>query len=183
MREALDQVASEVARTMLKLPDEQLEELAKLIRRARRVFVSGQGRSGLVARAFAIRLMHLGKSVFVAGEAATPAIRKGDLLVACSASGTTETTRAHAAKAKAAGATVAAVTANGRSALAREADHVVRIPMKPELPIQPNGRSIQFATTLFEQCSLLALDAVCLLLARRMKRTDKSMKSRHANLE
>ena len=37
----------------------------------------GAGRSGLVAKAFAMRLMHLGLEAFVVGETITPALNKG----------------------------------------------------------------------------------------------------------
>jgi len=37
----------------------------------------GVGRSGLIGRAFAMRLMHLGFEVYVLGETITPAVEKG----------------------------------------------------------------------------------------------------------
>src|SRR5665811_602610 len=40
----------------------------------KRVFVMGAGRSGLAAKAFAMRLMHLGLNVYVVGETVTPCL-------------------------------------------------------------------------------------------------------------
>jgi 6-phospho-3-hexuloisomerase len=58
---------------------------------ARRVFVLGVGRSGLVAAAFAMRLIHLGIPAFVIGETIVPRLaemgRVGDLLVVFSSTG------------------------------------------------------------------------------------------------
>ncbi|TLN15244.1 SIS domain-containing protein, partial [bacterium] len=58
--------------------------------KGKRVLLVGAGRSGLVARAFALRLMHLGFNVYVHGETITPAIGKGDLVIAISGSGSTK---------------------------------------------------------------------------------------------
>ena len=38
------------------------------------VFIMGLGRSGLVAKAFGMRLMHLGLKVYIVGDTITPAI-------------------------------------------------------------------------------------------------------------
>ena len=48
---------------------------------ARRIYVMGAGRSGLVAKGFAMRLMHLGFQSYVVGETITPALQKGDVIV------------------------------------------------------------------------------------------------------
>ncbi len=39
---------------------------------AKRIYVMGAGRSGLIAKAFAMRLMHLGMHSYVVGETITP---------------------------------------------------------------------------------------------------------------
>ena len=47
--------------TVLDLVDEtQLDAVAPLLTKEKRIFVLGAGRSGLMARAFAMRLMHIG---------------------------------------------------------------------------------------------------------------------------
>ncbi len=56
---------------------------------AQRVFVAGEGRSGFMAKAFAMRLMHLGLPVHVVGETTTPSVADGDVVVGVSGSGTT----------------------------------------------------------------------------------------------
>ncbi len=47
------------------------------LRLADRIFVVGAGRSGLVLKTAALRLMHLGLTVQVVGETTAPAIRAG----------------------------------------------------------------------------------------------------------
>ena len=57
---------------------------------AERIFVVGAGRSGFVAKSFAMRLMHLGFTAYVVGETVTPAFHKNDTLIAFSGSGKTK---------------------------------------------------------------------------------------------
>ena len=53
-------------------------KIMKLIDGAGRIFVGGAGRSGLVSRFFAMRLVHSGYNVNMVGEIVTPAIKAGD---------------------------------------------------------------------------------------------------------
>lgn len=69
-----------------------LDIVAGELNAARHVVVAGEGRSGFMAKAFAMRLMHLGVPVHVVGETTTPALGSADLLVAVSGSGTTAST-------------------------------------------------------------------------------------------
>ena len=62
------------------------------IRGADRIFVFGEGRSGLALRMAAMRLVHLGLNVHVVGDATTPAIVPGDILIVGSGSGETPVT-------------------------------------------------------------------------------------------
>ncbi|HII81332.1 MAG TPA: SIS domain-containing protein, partial [Methanosarcina sp.] len=75
---------------VIKLLDrEAIKKMLQKILDGERVFVMGAGRSGLVAKAFAMRLMHLGFSVYVVGETTTPAVRPADVVIAISGSGET----------------------------------------------------------------------------------------------
>ncbi|NQU76095.1 MAG: SIS domain-containing protein, partial [Planctomycetes bacterium] len=85
--------------------------LADMLPSARRTFVIGAGRSGLVARSFGMRLMHAGLPVFVPGETITPAAGEGDLLVAISCTGQTGFTEYIARRACELGAKVVVITA------------------------------------------------------------------------
>ena len=53
--------------------------LADELLAAERIFLAGAGRSGMAARGFAMRLMHLGLTAYVCGETTAPAIRAKDL--------------------------------------------------------------------------------------------------------
>ena len=58
----------ELARTLHSIDEQQIDKLAVQILEAGAVFVAGAGRSGLMMRAFAMRLMHLGLRAYVVGE-------------------------------------------------------------------------------------------------------------------
>lgn len=77
-------VIDEVGAVMSSLGAESASQLIDAIVDSPSVFVSGEGRSGLVARSFAMRLMHMGVAAYVMGETICPSISDGDLLVACS---------------------------------------------------------------------------------------------------
>ena len=62
-----------------------------IIIESKNVFVTGAGRSGLAAKTFAMRLMHLGVSAYVVGETISPAIYEDDCIIAISGSGETNT--------------------------------------------------------------------------------------------
>jgi 6-phospho-3-hexuloisomerase len=143
---------------------------------APRIFVTGEGRSGFMARAFAMRLMHLGLDVYVIGETVTPPLHPGDLLVAISGSGTTETTVRHAERAT----HVLAVTSEADSPLARAATVVWHIPAATKY--QRNG-TIQPLSSLFDQCTHIVLDVACLAVARARDVDNARAVAAHANTE
>ena len=51
------------------------------------IFLAGSGRSGFVAKFFAMRLVHLGYIVYVFGESLVPQVRDGDIIIFISKSG------------------------------------------------------------------------------------------------
>ena len=162
--------------------DTQVGALVDAILDARRVFVGGAGRSLLMMKAFAMRLMHLGLNAYVVGETVTPAIGAGDLLVVGTGSGQTRMTLAIVQAAHDRGAITAAVTAHPDSPVALVADLVLEVhtPITghdmPRVSMQPPG-------SLFEQCLLMLGEAIVLRLMRRLGTTEEQMRTRHTTLE
>lgn len=152
-----------------------LLELADMLPRAGRTFVTGAGRSGLVARSFGMRLMHAGLPAFVPGETITPAARSGDLLVAISCTGATGITEYIAYRARQLGATVVVLTADPASPLASKADKVVVVPARED--------DIVLRAAVFEHATSLCLDAVFNVLSERLKLDMTAFRQHHANLE
>lgn len=173
-QEALTLLQAELSRSLAQVRAGELQALQGAVLGAPAVFVTGEGRSGLVARSFAMRLAHLGLRAYVVGETATPAFRPGDLLVAVSGSGSTASTCLHASSAAAQGGKVAAVTGEGSSPLAKVSQLALLV---------PSQASEQFGGSLFEQAALLLLDAVSLSLQGRLGQSDEQVRARHATLE
>jgi 6-phospho-3-hexuloisomerase len=153
------------------------EQLLRLIVRAPRVFVYGLGRSGLVARMFGMRLVHLGRDATIVGDTTTPAIRDKDLLVVCSRTGKSPFLHHAMHLARSEGATIVAVTSELRTRLSREAALVVRLPVE-----RADGASLQPLGSLFEQALLLYLDGIVLRLMTELGKTPEDMERIHANL-
>jgi 6-phospho-3-hexuloisomerase len=165
-----------------------MRALEERIAAARRVYVAGAGRTGLMVRAFAMRLMHLGLQVHVVGNVTTPAFEAGDVLVIGSGSGETGSLRVIAQRAKALGGTLVVVTIVPTSTIGQMADVVVRLDAPSPKAAPPSGGPLPRASaqpmgSLFEQALLLLLDSVVMRLARARGASSDEMFTRHANLE
>jgi len=123
------QITKGVERTLSKISHKQVENMINMLLWAKykHILIIGVGRSGLIGRAFAMRLMHLDFDVYVMGETITPAIGNGDLIIAISGSGTTKLAVTAAEIGKEVGARIIAVTSHPNSDLGKIADHVVQI--------------------------------------------------------
>lgn len=178
----LSLVRGEIADTATKIDEKEMAGLAGQLAQPGRVFIAGAGRSGLVLRMAAMRLMHLGMDVHVAGDTTTPAISSGDLLLVASGSGTTSGVVKSAETAAKTGARIAAFTTNPDSPLARLADALVIIPAAQKTD---HGSSVsrQYSGSLFEQVLFLATEAIFQSLWDNTDEPAEQLWLRHANLE
>ncbi|MGC9049644.1 6-phospho-3-hexuloisomerase [Pyrobaculum sp.] len=183
--QSLDKLNLDAIETFIKT----IEELYRL---NKKILVVGVGRSGLVGRAFAMRLRHLGARSYVLGETITPSVEEGDMVVAISGSGTTQIVVAVAEAAKKMKAKVAAITTYPDSPLGKLADIVVFVPGRTKVasmddyfarqilgihePLSPLG-------TLFEDTTMVVLDAVIADLMKRLGKNEAELAKRHANIE
>ena len=179
----LSTILSEIEHVLNEIDEKQIDVFAERLLAAPRVFVTGEGRSGLMAKAFAMRLMHLGLNVYVVGETTTPSLKGTDALVAVSGSGTTEGTVHIAKQAKELGCTIFAVTTNPESPLGALATHKLVIPAATKWRRTGESASKQPLGSLFDQCCHIALDAVCLHIANRKDITNEAARKQHTNLE
>jgi 6-phospho-3-hexuloisomerase len=175
-------ILNELERTLSAVNHPRIAAAQEMILDANRVFVMGAGRSGLALKMAAMRLMHLGLTVHIAGEVTSPAIGLGDLLLVASGSGTTAGPVHAAEVALKAGARVLALTAASDSKLGRLAQCVVVIPAAAK---QDHDGTIseQYAGALFEQSLLLILDSMFQTMWYERGESAESLWRRHANLE
>jgi len=150
--------------------------VVEAVGRAKKVFVYGVGRSGLVARAFAMRLVQLGLEVYFIGETITPIVSAGDLVVIVSNTGTTMSAVQTANIARRVGASVVAVTSSRSSKLAAASNLVLQVRED-----HPEGKA-RYAplATLFEDATLVILDGVVAQLMEARGQTEADMRARHA---
>lgn len=155
------------------------EKLTQMLDKASRIFVAGAGRSGLVARFFAMRLMHGGYDVYVVGEIVTPSLRKGDLLIIISGSGETETMISFTKRAKELGAEIALISTKKQSTIGDLSEFVFQIGT-PEQYGKVLGMPMG---TTFELSTLLFLEATISHIIHEKGIPEEEMRTRHANLE
>ena len=179
MKAYRDVVLSEVASILPRISEQASQAFCRELARSKHVYITGVGRSGLVVQAFGQRLMHLGFDVHLAHEITAPAIRRGDLLVACSGTGTTLMPLYMARKARRIGARVVSLTARPKSPLARLSNLTILVPA----PLERGRETKQPARSLFEQCLFLYLDSVILTAMHELRIPGRRIRRRHANLE
>jgi len=173
----IQQKAKEILTT---ISPSMIDQIKTMFFQANRVFVYGAGRSGLAARAFAIRLVHLGFQTFVIGETIGAPVKKGDLVVLVSGSGSTIPAVmtgeiAHNKKAK-----VMVVTGQADSQITTFADYTVLLDAHCD---EPQRKELAPLGTLFEASAWIFLDALVAELMKAKGETEASMRSRHATLE
>jgi len=155
------------------------EKITGMFDGAKRIFISGAGRSKLVGNFLGMRLMHSGYDVSMVGEIVTPSIREGDLLIIISGSGETEQLIAFTNKAKSVGAKIILICSKSSSTIGDMADGTFQI-----------GSDDSYSTvkgmpmgTCFELSTLCFLEAVVAHLIWEKGIPEEEMRYRHANME
>jgi 6-phospho-3-hexuloisomerase len=194
----MQQMAATITKTTSNLDPDQISAFFQMVVSAKRVYVAGAGRSGFIAKAFGLRLLHLGYDVYVVGETITPALRAGDTMVVFSGSGETHSMVSIAGMVKDLGGTVGLITASSDSKISKIADCIVNLgdltgyyrkygsPFEVrQLTGEYRSVSTAFAPlgTLFETLALVFSDAVIseLIVVRKSEISD--MQRRLANTE
>lgn len=159
--------------------DTYAEKITGMFDGAKRIFISGAGRSKLVGNFLGMRLMHSGYDVSMVGEIVTPSIRNGDLLIVISGSGETEQLIAFTNKAKEVGARIVLISSRAESTIGDIADGVFQIG-KQELYQKVKGMPMG---TVFELSTLCFLEALVSHLVWEKEIPEEKMRERHANME
>lgn len=193
MKEAIDAILDNIKNAEDYLDEKMVENFINYIVNASNIFVIGAGRSGLAAKAFAMRLMHLGISSYVVGESTTPAINEGDCLITISGSGETNTIVSAARIAKTRKANVLALTSYPESTLGKLADDYIFVKGRTKAEaddknymkrqIHGNYTSLTPLGTAFELTTLVFLDGLVSELMEVMEQTESDLKARHTVLE
>ena len=197
LKRTIVEIAEFIEKSASLLKEDQVEKLLQLLTKIyvegdKKVLIIGAGRSGLVGRAFAMRLMHLGFQAYVLGDTIVPRIGKGDIVLAISGSGRTRLVVTAAEAAKAVGAMVIAITSFPESPLSKLADHVVEIPGRTKVAAEEDYFARQILGiheplaplgTLFEDTVMVFLDGLIVELMKRLNIAEEQLRMRHANIE
>lgn len=177
----IKEIINELEVASTQVDKEQIDKLIDLIETHKRIFVYATGRSGLMIKAFAMRLMQLNYTSYVIGETTTPSIEKGDLLIVASASGTTESVCSAVDSADKNGIDTAIITTKNLSHLTK--NYTPTIIIDSATKFTTSSTSNQPLGSLFEQMLLLVLDSVIFKMSKKDKDSNEEMAHRHANIE
>ncbi|HET8685559.1 MAG TPA: 6-phospho-3-hexuloisomerase [Methanosarcina sp.] len=176
-----------------RLDREAIKAMIQKILEAESVFLMGAGRSGLVAKAFAMRLMHLGFSVYVVGETTTPSVQTPDVVIAISGSGETRSIADLGKIVKDIGSTLITVTSKKESTLGKISDITMVLPSKTKNDLDADGylernmrgdyKKVTPLGTSFEITSLIFLDSIIAQLIIFTGASEAELKKRHTNIE
>lgn len=183
MKNILQTLSREISTVLSNIAEEEALLVSAALRKANRIFIYGEGRSGLMGKAFAMRLMHGGYHVYVVGETITPSIAEGDLLIAISGSGSTGIIYDFAKKAKKMGVTVILVSTRRDSKIAKISDYVLVIPAATKYRHPGEPATIQPLGNQFDQSLHLVLDGIIIHSLQEKQDMNEEMRNRHTNLE
>lgn len=193
VKKTSEKILKKVTSILDRIDEKKVEDFLSEIIKSKTIFVVGAGRSGLVARAFAMRLMHLGFSVYIVGDTVTPSLKKNDLMIAVSGSGKTISVVSSIRTAILHQGRVISITANKNSELAKKSKVYVEMETsinsknkeKDYTVSQLSGVSVTLTPlgTVFELSSLVFCDAIIAELMTRIGKTESDMKKHHANIE
>ena len=195
-RKAVDEFLTRIRKALTEIEPSQIDGMVDTLvltkAKGKKVLIIGAGRSGLVGKAFAMRLMHLGFDVHVLGETITPAVGKGDLALVISGSGSTTIPVATAEIAKKVGAKVLAITSYPDSPLGKITDQIVVISGRKKSLREDEYFSRQLLGehessaplgTFFEDSCMIFLDGIIAELMKRLETSEFDMQSKHAVIE
>jgi 6-phospho-3-hexuloisomerase len=169
-------IAGRVTEALDRIEPAAIERVVVLLAKAPATFVYGAGRSGIIGRAFAMRLVQIGLTAYVIGESVTPIVRRGDAVVILSGRGESYSSIQTANIVRREGAELVVITGRSSSKLA----HIATVLLPIDFPEDPERPRLAPLGTLFESASLRMTDALIAELLRVRGETEESMRRRHA---
>jgi len=176
LEESVNHIVDSIESSVEDLDFDNVKEAVNLINDCENVFVYGSGRSGLVGRTFAMRLMQLGLNSFFIGETITPAVKDNDCVFFVSKTGETQTAiQAAGIVSERVEADIIVLTASPRSTLANYADVIITLNVtesEEDTYLAPLG-------TVFEDSAMIFLDGFVAVLMDQIGEDEDGMRYRH----
>lgn len=179
-----EDILQEHRRVYESLNEKDLYRFIDTVKKYDRIFLIGVGREGMATRAFAMRLMHMGKEIHWIWDDTTPSINKGDLLIATLGDGEIGHIRYICQKAKENVGYIYMITGSKSGSAVKElADDVLFVPASVYRGRDKVVESIQPMGNLFEQTLFIVLDIVVMMIVDSCDLTFGDMSKRHRNVE
>lgn len=184
-KQLYEAILSEHKKVYEKINLDSMNKFIETIKHYNRIFMIGVGREGMATKAFAMRLMHMGKEVHWIWDDTTPNIQSGDLVIATLGDGQIGHINYICQRAKAAGGYIYVVTGSPSGKTAKSlADDVFFVPATVYHGKDDVIASAQPMGNLFEQCLLIIFDIIIMLMVDSDPNlTFEKMSSRHRNVE
>ncbi len=174
------EIADNIKKLTEIIDEHDIKGITNLIHYCRMTFVYGAGRSGLVGRTFAHRLMHLGvKSCFI-GDTITHRFTDKDILIAISGSGETISTVAFAKKVREIGGKLVLITSNPECTIGKLADIIIDLKSKTKVE---KTKSLAPYTSLFDTAAFALFDSLARVIMDELKIDEDYIHARHASVE
>ncbi|KAJ9539658.1 hypothetical protein OSB04_026164 [Centaurea solstitialis] len=168
--------------------DITVAEISAAAGRRGKIFLHGVGREGLMMKALAMRLAHLGLSVHCVGDVTAPPISSSDLLIASAGPGGFSTVDAICGVARSSGGRVLLLTARpDDGSCVRFATAVAHVPaqtMADDGEVDGDGTAALLPMgSLYEAAMFVLFEMVVFKLASVLGQSSDEIRSRHTNLE
>jgi len=194
IKKIAEKIALHALEVIEKIDENEISKIIDILKKSLnsyRVFIVGSGRSELVGKMFAMRLMHLGFTVYVVGDVTTPAIKENDCLIAISGTGETKIVTLSAETAKEVSAKVIGITGNLESTLSKSLDVKINIKTKTKKSrknhsfnvLKGNYDDLTPMGTLFEDTAHLFLDGLIAEFMTRLGKKEIDLKKRHFQIK
>jgi 6-phospho-3-hexuloisomerase len=169
-------IGERVTEALRRVDPAAIARAVEILHAAPQVFVYGAGRSGIIGRAFAMRLVQAGLRAYVIGESVTPIVKPGDAVFILSGQGESYSSIQTANIVRREGALLIVLTSRATSKLAHTATQLISL----EFPDDADRARYAPLGTLFESASLRLTDAIVAELLATRGETEASMRRRHA---
>lgn len=184
-KETYEKILGEYRQVFERVDQDNMRAFIDEVKAHERIFLIGVGREGMATRAFAMRLMHMGKEIHWIWDDTTSSIGEGDLLIATLGDGRIGHINYICERAKEAGAMIYVVTGSPSGDTAKNvADKVFFVPAAVYRGTDDVVPSFQPMGNLFEQCLLILFDIIIMTIVDETPGlTFEKMSKNHRNVE
>lgn len=150
-----------------------VEKVCKLIIGSKNIFVYGVGRSGIVGRMFAMRLVQMGFNAYFVGETIAPVVTESDSVILLSGTGETQGALLVAQICRRVNAKIISITSSKENSIYKASDYRIVLKTNKSSDLAPLG-------TLFEASCHVLLDSMVALLMKEKGEEEADLRKRHA---